>query len=409
MTEQEAGVPLVIAAHGTRDPEGQAVARAFIERVQRRLAPTKVTAGFVELMEPEIPDAISEALAGVEASGDVDAVVVPLLLATGGHIQDDIPEAIAEAGDGFEVVYARTLLPDPRILAALGQRITEALADDWRARDTAVVLVGRGNKTTAANALHYELTRTLWEQLDLGWAEPAFIQVTRPSLPDALNAAVAAGQQQIVVAQNFLFPGLLRNWVNDQVTAWQASHPEVQVRIAEVIGDSDVLADIVIDRYHEALGNEGVGQGAPAYLTGLLLRDRDVLVVGAGAVAARRIPKLLAAGAKVRVVAPNAGPKLTKLARAGEIDWQQRAFEASDIGEAWFVLAAANDPNVNAAVVEAAEAAHTFVVRSDSARLGSAFTPATDEAGGLTVAVVGNRDPQRSVRVRDALLSALQG
>ncbi|HBX79863.1 MAG TPA: uroporphyrinogen-III C-methyltransferase, partial [Propionibacteriaceae bacterium] len=40
------------------------------------------------------------------------------------------------------------------------------------------------------------------------------------------------------------------------------------------------------------------------YLSGLVLKDRDVLVVGGGQVAERRVPRLLAAGAMVRLVSP---------------------------------------------------------------------------------------------------------
>lgn len=406
-------IPLVIAAHGTRDAEGQQVARAFIERVRSRLAPVRVEAGFVELMEPEIDEAITAVLDGREPSGDLDAVVVPLMLATGGHMQDDIPEAIDEAGEGFELRYGRALQPDPRLILLMRRRIDQALAgegdnESWRARDTAVVLVGRGNKTTSANAEHYRLVRTVWEESGLARVEPAFIQVTRPSLPEALSSLVGAGHTRIVVAQNFLFPGLLRNWLGEQSQAWLEAHPGVELRVADVLGDSDELADVVVDRYLEQLDAEGTGEGSPGYLTGLLLQGRDVLVVGGGSVAQRRIPKLLDAGARVRVVAPNVGVRAGRLAREGAITWEQRAFRPEDVDGAWFVLAAANDPAVNEAAVAAAEAAHTFAVRADAAHLGSAYTPATEQAGGLTVAVVGNRDPQRSVRVRDEVLRALQ-
>lgn len=404
-------IPLVIAAHGTRDPEGNRTARAFIERVRARLAPVRVEAGFVELMEPTIDEAIALALEGKAPSGDLDAVVVPLMLATGGHMQDDIPEAIDGAGEGYFVRYGRALQPDPRLATILGQRIQEAMStggEAWEARDAAVVLVGRGNKTTSANAEHYRLARTVWEDGGFARVEPAFIQVTRPSLPESLNALAASGYRRIVVAQNFLFPGLLRNWLGDQSDAWLQANPDVELRIADVLGDSDTLADIVVDRYLEQLDAEGTGEGGPAFLTGLLLEGRDVLVVGGGEVAKRRIPKLLDAGARVRVVAPNAGVRVSRMAEDGLISLEARRYEKGDVAGAWFVLAASNDPLVNEAVVAEAEESHTFVVRADAGAKGSAYTPATDQAAGLTVAVVGNRNPGRSVRVRDAVLKALQ-
>ena len=401
-------VPLIIAAHGSRDADGVEACRALVDRVRSMLPGRRVTLGFVELAEPTIAEAVREALDGREITGDTDAVVVPLMLATGGHVREDIPEAFDEGRGDADVRYAQPLLPSPLLLDALLQRMREAMGT-WRAKDTVGVLVGRGNLVTEANAEHYRLTRTVMEEGELADVEPAFVQVSRPSIPEALHKALAAGATQIVVGQHFLFPGKLRTWTFDQVQAWAEQHPEVEVRVAEVIGDCDELAQLVVDRYAEQLDAEGVDDGAPGYLSSLSLAGRDVLVVGGGAVAARRIPALLAVGAKVRVVAPNVGIKVGRLAASNAIAWEQRAVRADDVADAWYVLAASNDPAVNQMVAEEAERRHTFCVRADKSLEGSAATPATASAGGLTVAVVGDRNPRRSVSVRDALLKALQG
>ena len=148
--------------------------------------------------------------------------------------------------------------------------------------------------------------------------------------------------------------------------------------------------------------------GSPVYLAGLLLRGRDVLVVGAGRVATRRLPALLDSGARVRVVAPEATRELAALARDGLLLWEQAAFRDDHLGDAWYVLAATDDPAVNATVARLAEERHTFCVRADDADAGSAWTPATEQVDGLTVGVIGNRDPQRSKVIRDAIATALE-
>ena len=310
----------------------------------------------------------------------------------------------------------------PAALANTGQklgrggfqrRIDEALtpADDeaWRPGDTAVVLVGRGALVPDANAEHYRIARLVWDEMGLQQVLPAFIQVNRPSVPDALSAAAASGLTRIVVAPVFLFTGKLSEWLAEQVGAWVESHPGVEVRIAHVIDDCDEIADVVVDRYRRQLGSEGAGQGAPVYLSGLRLQGRRVLVVGAGHVAERRIPQLLEAGARVRVVAPSAGIKVSGMAARGQVELIGRGFRPSDVDDAWYVVAAANDAAVNQQVAEAAEARRIFCVRSDRAIGGSAYTPATEQAGGISVAVVGDRNPRRSVKVREELLRALQG
>ncbi|MEA5656408.1 CbiX/SirB N-terminal domain-containing protein [Cutibacterium granulosum] len=421
-TKIASGTPLVIAAHGTRDESGVAECRALAERVANKLPDVPVELGFVELAEPKIPEAVQAAVAqapGVseeptEGEQPVSAVVVPLMFNTGGHVREDIPEAIDEGRGGARVAYSAPLLPDVRMRKALDRRLAETLAagegrEQWRARDTAVVLVGRGALVADANASHYTLTRMFWEENDLARVEPAFIQVTRPSVPEALTALHAQGAQQIVVQGNFLFPGLLHVWMTEQVQAWQASHPGVEIRVASVIGDCDEVAEVVVDRYREPLDEVGLGEGAPVYMSGLRLQGRTVLVVGAGHVAERRVARLLDAGADVHVVAPNSGIQLTRMARKGLVNLERRAFQNDDLDGVWFVQALTNDPQVNAKVTAEAEKRGIFCVRGDDGRKGSAFTPATQQAGGMTVSVVGDRTPRRSAKIRDEVLRALQG
>ena len=421
-TKIASGTPLVIAAHGTRDESGVAECRALAERVANKLPDVPVELGFVELAEPKIPEAVQAAVAqapGVsegttEGEQPVAAVVVPLMFNTGGHVREDIPEAIDEGRGDARVAYSAPLLPDVRMRKALDRRLAETLAagegrEQWRARDTAVVLVGRGALVADANASHYTLTRMFWEENDLARVEPAFIQVTRPSVPEALTALHAQGAQQIVVQGNFLFPGLLHVWMTEQVQAWQASHPGVEIRIAPVIGDCDEVAEVVVDRYREPLDEVGLGEGAPVYMSGLRLQGRTVLVVGAGHVAERRVARLLDAGADVHVVAPNSGIQLTRMARKGLVNLERRAFQNDDLDGVWFVQALTNDPQVNAKVTAEAEKRGIFCVRGDDGRKGSAFTPATQQAGGMTVSVVGDRTPRRSAKIRDEVLRALQG
>lgn len=426
-TKIASGTPLVIAAHGTRDESGVAECRALAERVANKLPDVPVELGFVELAEPKIPEAVQAAVSqapdaseetseGETTEGEqpVSAVVVPLMFNTGGHVREDIPEAIDEGRGDARVAYSAPLLPDVRMRKALDRRLAETLAagegrEQWRARDTAVVLVGRGALVADANASHYTLTRMFWEENDLARVEPAFIQVTRPSVPEALTALHAQGAQQIVVQGNFLFPGLLHVWMTEQVQAWQASHPDVEIRVALVIGDCDEVAEVVVDRYREPLDEVGLGEGAPVYMSGLRLQGRTVLVVGAGHVAERRVARLLDAGADVHVVAPNSGIQLTRMARKGLVNLERRAFQTDDLDGVWFVQALTNDPQVNATVAAEAEKRGIFCVRGDDGRKGSAFTPATQQAGGMTVSVVGDRTPRRSAKIRDEVLRALQG
>jgi len=129
------------------------------------------------------------------------------------------------------------------------------------------------------------------------------------------------------------------------------------------------------------------------------LTGRRVLVVGGGAVALRRARGLVQAGAAVEVVAPAVRAELAGL----DVGIRRRPYASGDVAGAWLVEACTDDPRVNAAVAADAAAAGVFCVRADAADQGSASTPATARAGGLTVAVSAGGDPRRAVAVRDAI------
>ncbi|MFI2296131.1 uroporphyrinogen-III C-methyltransferase [Isoptericola sp. NPDC019571] len=153
------------------------------------------------------------------------------------------------------------------------------------------------------------------------------------------------------------------------------------------------------------------------YPLGLRVGGRLVIVVGGGPVALRRVRGLLAAGARVRVIAPDVVPELASLVSAGSIERITRGYCDGDLDGAWLVHTATGDPDVDARVAGDAELLRTFCVTAGDAELGSAWvpavarTPVTDAAGrpagDLAVAVTAGRDPRRAVRVRDAVVAGL--
>src|SRR2546426_269930 len=87
----------------------------------------------------------------------------------------------------------------------------------------------------------------------------------------------------------------------------------------------------------------------------LKLQDRLCLVVGAGTVGESKIPSLLAAGARVRVVAPRATDAVAELSRAGKIAWEARRFEGADLDGVFLVVVATASRELNERVFQEAE------------------------------------------------------
>jgi len=143
------------------------------------------------------------------------------------------------------------------------------------------------------------------------------------------------------------------------------------------------------------------------YLLGLRLTGRRVLVVGGGAVATRRVPSLLDAGADVAVVSPHVTTSLEGLAAAGRISWTARRYADGDCSGAWLVCACTSDPAANAAVAAAAERQQTWCVRADDAQASAAWTPASGAADDVRVGVLSG-DPRHSAAIRDAIIAGLR-
>ena len=141
----------------------------------------------------------------------------------------------------------------------------------------------------------------------------------------------------------------------------------------------------------------------PSYPAFLRLQGRSALIVGAGPVAAQKLPGLLAAGARVTVVAPDLHPAFGQPL----VERLERPFTESDLDGRWLVVAAAT-PEVNAAVSRAAEQRQVFVNAVDDLAAASVHLGGVVERGGVTFAIsTGARAPALAGLLREAVEALL--
>ncbi len=145
--------------------------------------------------------------------------------------------------------------------------------------------------------------------------------------------------------------------------------------------------------------------GYPVFLD---LTGRQVTLVGAGAVGARRLAPLLAAGARVVVVDPAPSAEISRRAESRELSLRRRPFDSADVDGSWLVHACTDDPAVNESVADAAERRGIWCVRADAADRSAAHTPASGTVDEITVAVTASRDPRRARAVRELILAGLR-
>jgi sirohydrochlorin cobaltochelatase len=81
---------ILLFAHGARDPSWAEPFRRIVARVRQKQSGVRVELAFLELMQPTLASAV----AGLAAEGIGHITVVPLFLAQGGHLKEDLPRLL---------------------------------------------------------------------------------------------------------------------------------------------------------------------------------------------------------------------------------------------------------------------------------------------------------------------------
>jgi len=153
------------------------------------------------------------------------------------------------------------------------------------------------------------------------------------------------------------------------------------------------------------------GSGAAARVLCPIMLDlagREVLVVGAGAVAERRVDTLLEGGAHITVVAPAASAHINDLADAGLITQRCREFAVDDVNGTALVFTATGNPEVDGRVAAAARRGGAFVNSADDDANCDFHMPAVARRGLITIAVgTAGAAPALAARLRDRFAASL--
>ena len=137
------------------------------------------------------------------------------------------------------------------------------------------------------------------------------------------------------------------------------------------------------------------------------LRDRPCLVIGGGAVAERKAIALFDAGADLTVVSPSLTPTLERLAHTNKITHRRKPYDEHDLSGMYLVVAATNDPAVNAAAAHACRQRGTLINAATTPEESTFIVPSVVERGDLLLAVsTCGSSPALSRKVRQELEKA---
>jgi sirohydrochlorin cobaltochelatase len=241
----------LIVGHGSRDPRGARQFHELVGLVKRRSPGLSVEGGFIELSRPPISECVSRLV----EDGARRVAAVPLMLLAAGHAKDDIPATLVRekmSHPEIEFAYGRALGIRPELLGLMDQRISDVVFGEEK-KDTIVLIVGRGSSDPDANSDLAKVARLFYEGRPYASVESAYVSMTPPSVPDALERCRRLGARRVVVFSYFLFTGVLEERIRRQSSAFAAENPGVEVRYAGYFGPAEGVVDLVLERYREAV------------------------------------------------------------------------------------------------------------------------------------------------------------
>jgi len=134
------------------------------------------------------------------------------------------------------------------------------------------------------------------------------------------------------------------------------------------------------------------------------LEGRRCLVAGAGSVGEAKIESLLAAGAVVHVVAPQATSRVREWARAGRIEWEAREYAPADLAGVFLVIAATGSPALHDDIYAEAQSRGVLCNAVDEPQRCDFYFPAVVRRGELQIAIsTGGLSPALAQRLRKEL------
>jgi len=257
-TESEK-IGVMICGHGSRS---QAAVDEFAVLAQK--LPDLLPAawgcdyGYLEFANPVIRDGLDR----LRGQGCTRIVAVPGMLFAAMHSKNDIPTVLNTyaAKHGIELSYGRELGVDPKMIAAAGERVRDAV-DRANAElgalplsQTCLVVIGRGASDPDANANVAKVARMLWEGMGFGWCEVGYSGVTFPLVEPCLQHVTRLGYKRVIVFPYFLFSGVLIDRIYGFTDQVAAAHPGVEFVKANYLGDHPKVLETFAERVTEQLG-----------------------------------------------------------------------------------------------------------------------------------------------------------
>jgi sirohydrochlorin cobaltochelatase len=196
-----------------------------------------VGTGVLEFGDQPLATQMADFTKVAAAAGVRQIFLLPLFLAAGNHLLQDLPEAIQEAQSQLAPDVLLTLCPalgaHPNLSLLVQARMSEVLpCDRW-------ILLAHGTKRPGGN----QPIDALAAQLDLA---PAY-WATAPALEDQIQSLQALGAQRIGITPYFLFAGRITDAIEAHVVQLRSKFTSLDLQMTQPLNPSPLLAKLLLE------------------------------------------------------------------------------------------------------------------------------------------------------------------
>ena len=139
------------------------------------------------------------------------------------------------------------------------------------------------------------------------------------------------------------------------------------------------------------------------------LSDKNIVVVGGGNIATRRVKTLLSFTRNIRVIAPKVTMEMMELGKAGYVELITRPVKRTDFAMAYMVIAATNDRKLNDEIHRICRQEGVYVnVASDREQCDFYFPGIYMEEGLVVGITASGLDHKKARRIREEIQNALE-
>lgn len=292
---------ILLVGHGSRQPYNKEVVTTLKDKYQELMPDYNIEAGFMELVEPNIPTAFNT----LKKTGVERIIVNPVFLAHGMHTKVDIPtiltlepmevehthshshshshshdhghhhhhhhhrEAKSEPVefDG-EIIYLEPLGADDKIVEIVEKRINDELdkLPDANTENTGILLVGHGSSLPFNNQVLEEIAAKFNDKSDYT-VELGFMNISHPSIPEAFEKI--NDKENVIAVPVFLAHGIhtmldiptalglnpepVENYPKPNVSTDDIVEYDGNIIFTEPLGADDKILEIIDDRIKQHL------------------------------------------------------------------------------------------------------------------------------------------------------------